>query len=270
MKKKELLSASSAILQKAKESGVHLAGFANVDDLKSGPSTIFAPQMPGAGEGIGSRNGEMELKPGEVKWPKEAKSILAVAVEHPEEKPEMDWWYGRVSPSGNKLLVNAVNALCEWIPANFDIKIYHFPYHIEQGGIYLKDAAVMAGLGCIGKNNMIVTPEFGPRVRLRAMALSVPMPSTGPSGFDPCVQCNELCRKMCPQSAFNEITFSPKTYHLSNLPGRDGTYSRPTCNIEMQKNNDDAKEQVQEGFSEPVKIVKYCRMCEWNCPVGKI
>jgi hypothetical protein len=29
----------------------------------------------------------LELNPGEVKWPEEAKSILTVAVEHPEDKP---------------------------------------------------------------------------------------------------------------------------------------------------------------------------------------
>jgi hypothetical protein len=27
----------------------------------------------------------------------------------------------------------------------------------------------MAGLGCIGKNNLFLTPDFGPEVRLRAL-----------------------------------------------------------------------------------------------------
>lgn len=266
---REILSASSAILKKAKQLGVHLAGFANVDDLKVAPSFVIDPQLPGVDRAIGFLEGEMELNPGEVKWPKEAKSILVVAVEHPEDKPEMDWWYGQISPSGNKLLINTVKVLCEWIPANFDIDVFHFPYFIELGGIYLKDAAVMAGLGCIGRNNMVVTPEFGPRVRLRAMALSVPIPSTGPSGFDPCVQCDDLCRKACPQHAFDTPIYSPENYNQDLLPGRDGSYARPTCYIEMRKNIDKAKEQVPEGFSEPVKVAKYCRNCEWSCPVGK-
>ena len=97
----------------------------------------------------------------------------------------MDWWFGLISPPGNTILVQIVKELCEWIPKIFDIEVFHFPYHVEHGGIYLKDAAVMAGLGCIGRNNLLVTPEFGPRIRLRAMALSVPMPSTGPIAFDP-------------------------------------------------------------------------------------
>lgn len=269
MTNQEILSASSAILKKAKQFGVHLAGFANVDDLKVAPSFVFAPQLPVLDKVIGTLEGEMELNPGEVKWPEEAKSILAVAVEHPEDKPELDWWYGQKSPSGNKLLINAVKALCEWIPANFDIDVFHFPYLIEQGGIYLKDAAVMAGLGCIGRNNMVVTPEFGPRVRLRAMALSVPIPSTGPSEFDPCVDCDDLCRKACPQHAFNELIYSTETYDQNIFPGRDGSYARPTCHIQIRKDSDEAIEQVPEGFLNSVKILKFCRNCEWSCPVGK-
>ena len=269
MTNKEISSASSAILKKAAKFGAHLAGFANVDDLKVAPSFVFAPHLQALDKVLGTFEDQMELNPGKVKWPENARSILVVAVEHPEDKPELDWWYGQVSPSGNKLLINAVSRLCDWVSANFDIDVFHFPYFIEQGGIYLKDAAVIAGLGCIGKNNMVVTPEFGPRVRLRAMALSVPIPSTGPSGFDPCNHCDDLCRKACPQRAFDEQIYSPEIYNQSILPGRDGNYSRPTCHIEIRKNNDEAKEQVPEGFSKSVKVLKFCRYCEWSCPVGK-
>ena len=113
MTNQEILSASSAILKKAKQFGVHLAGFASVEDLKAAPSFIFAPQLPVLDKVVGTLEGKMELNPGEVKWPKEAKSILAIAVEHPEDKPELDWWYGQISPLRNKLLINAVKALCE-------------------------------------------------------------------------------------------------------------------------------------------------------------
>lgn len=269
MTNQEILSASSSILKRAKQLGVHLAGFANIDDLEVAPSFVFAPQLPILDKVIGTFEGEMELNPGEVKWPKEAKSILVVAVEHPEDKPELDWWYGKKSPSGNRLLINAIKALCEWVPTNFDIDVFHFPYSIEHGGIYLKDAAVMAGLGCIGRNNLLVTPDFGPRVRLRAMALSVPIPSTGPSGFDPCIRCDDLCRKACPQHAFDKRIYSPETCNLAILPGRDGSYSRPTCHTQIRKDSEAAKEQVPEGFSKSVKVFKFCRNCEWSCPVGK-
>ncbi len=212
----------------------------------------------------------MELDPGEVQWPELTKSVLVIAVEHPKDKPEMDWWFGLVSPPGNKILMEIVKSLCEWIPETFNIEVFHFPYNIEHGGIYLKDAAVMAGLGCIGRNNLLVTPDFGPRIRLRAMALNMPMPSTGPISFDPCRMCENLCRKTCPQKAFDKKFYASKKYSQTILPAGDGFYARPTCNQQMQKNIDSARNETAEGSEKPVKIIKYCRNCEMTCPVGEI
>ncbi len=143
------------------------------------------------------------------------------------------------------------------------------PYDIEQGGIYLKDAAVLAGLGILGKNNMFVTPQFGPRVRLRAMALPVQIPSTGPIDFDPCTSCEMLCRKACPQRAFEEKVFSSSGYGQTELPAREGVYARATCKLEMNKNQNGAKFVPIEGKDdELMRVVAYCRSCELACPVG--
>jgi len=77
------------------------------------------------------------------------------------------------------------------------VPTWPLPYHIENGGIYLKDAAVLAGLGTIGRNNLLITPEFGPRVRLRALLAGVDLPPTGPAGFDPCEGCPAPCLTDC-------------------------------------------------------------------------
>ena len=257
------------ITNQAKALGVDLCGIADVADLKSAPSFILAPQMPDSGKGVGSRQGQLGLEPGEVSWPESARSVLVLAVSHPESAPEMDWWYGRKSPSGNRILVDAAKELTRYIQDQFGIHTVHLPYHIEHGGIFLKDAAVFAGLGCIGKNNILVTPEFGPRVRLRAITLDIQLPSGGPSGFDPCKTCPVYCRKACPQKAFKDQVFSKNEFDLDYLPGRTGRYSRPICNIQMIKDNDMAQSEPVEGFEEPVKIIKYCRRCELACPVGK-
>lgn len=258
------------ITAKAKKLGVNLCGIADVSDLKSAPSFILAPQMPDPGKGVGTRQGKMGLRPGEVSWPETAKSVLVLVVSHPEDSPEMDWWYGKKSPSGNRILMDVAKALNEWIPETFGINTVHLPYHVEHGGIYLKDAAVMAGLGCIGKNNIFLSPEFGPRVRLRAITLDHRLPSTGPSGFDPCIDCPVYCRKACPQEAFKNKIYYKKDYDLDYLPGRRGSYSRPTCNLQMGKDIEKAELEKVEGFEEPVKIIKYCRRCEFACPVGKV
>jgi epoxyqueuosine reductase len=263
------LQVPSLLLEKAKEFGAHLAGFAAVKHLMDSPSFIFAPQMPGAGEGVGTRENKLGLKPGEVLWPENAKTVMVVAVQHPEEKPEMDWWFGRVDPPGNRILANVVKSLCEYIPGNFDINVVHLPYHVEKGGTYLKDAAVLSGLGCIGRNNILITPEYGPRVRLRALTLDVEFPTTGPLNYDPCSVCEGWCRKACPQHAFDKEICSSNTYHLQLLPGRDGNFSRPMCNLKMDKDNSVAQEQEVDGFDNPIKVIKYCRRCELACPIGK-
>ena len=151
-----------ALIEKARELGADLAGVASIGDL-------------GAGD---------------VRWPEGAKSIVVVALAHPPDKPEMDWWFGRSDPPGNRRLAGIVQGLCDWIPARFGFSVAHLPYHVDRGGAYLKDAAVLAGLGCIGLNNLLVTPDFGPRVRLRALTIDAPVPPTGPIAFDPCRGCD--------------------------------------------------------------------------------
>jgi epoxyqueuosine reductase len=269
MKRSDLLSASSGTLRKARELGATLAGFALVADLKTAPSFTFAPRMPGAGDGIGTQQTELGLKSGEVAWPDGALSMLVIAVEHPAEKPEMDWWFERVDPPGNRVLAGIIKELCEWILATYGIRTFHLPYHIEKGGTYLKDAAVLAGLGCIGRNNILVTPQYGPRVRLRALTLDAVFPSTGPTAFDPCSTCNAPCRSACPQGAFDHRIYDARDFGQTRLPGRSGMFSRPRCNIQMEKDNEQAVEQKVDGFDSPVKVIKYCRACELSCPVGK-
>ncbi len=263
------LTVSSIILKKAKEFGATLAGFTNVEELKTAPSFTFAPRMPNAGQGVGTRKNEIGLNPGEVAWPANAKSLLVIALEHPEDKPEMDWWFGRMDPPGNRVLAKIVKDLCAWITEVYDIETFHLPYHVEKGGTYLKDAAVLSGLGSIGKNNLLITPVHGSRVRLRALTVSETFPSTGPINFDPCKDCIEFCRKACPQNAFGKIVYKPDDFNQEILPGRDGYFSRPVCNIQMDTDNDNAYEQQVDGFEKPVKIIKYCRKCEQACPIGK-
>lgn len=269
MKKSIGQETANQIMKKAVTLGIDLCGMARVRDLKTAPSFVLGPQMPDAGKGIGTRRGKAGLKPGDVSWPESAETVFVMAVAHPEKKPELDWWYGRKSPAGNRILMSAAKSLCEWITGTFDIKATQLPYHVEKGGIYLKDAAVMAGLGCIGKNNILLTPEYGPRIRLRALTLDVGLPVTGPSDFDPCEKCPAFCRRACPQNAFDRKVFNSQEYGLQYLPGRSGCFSRPTCNVQMQKDNQNAIPQRVDGYDEPVKLIKYCRLCELACPVGQ-
>jgi len=74
--------------------------------------------------------------------------------------------------------------------------------------VFLKDAATLAGLGIIGKNNLLITPEFGPRVRFKALFLDVDLEPTSPIDFTPCEGCDMPCRRVCPQEAFRNVSYS--------------------------------------------------------------
>lgn len=266
----DTLKLYSRILTKAKELGASLVGIANVEDLKKAPSYTVTPMMP-AYNGVGANKERIDnRKSGEVNWPQGAKSVIVIAYAHPENKPELDYWYGSIDPTGNKKLIKVVQGLIEWLQNDHGIKAFHLPYHVERGGIYLKDAAVFAGMGCIGKNNLLVTPEFGPRIRLRGLTLEIDLPSTGPTTFEPCAYCDEICKRSCPQDSFKEQIYTPGEFGRKELPGRSGDYDRLRCNIQMRIDEDSAVEQHVEDVEKAVRVVKYCRRCEFSCPVGKV
>jgi len=127
----------------------------------------------------------------------------------------------------------------------------------------------MAGLGCIGKNNMLVTPEYGPRVRLRAALLDIELPATGPADFDPCPDCDMPCRKACPQKAFQKKIRIDNPLGVNQLPGRTGVYSRPLCTNQMEIDKENATYAESGNQDRTRRIVKCCRLCETSCPVGK-
>ncbi len=266
-----LAEVSSVILNRAKQLGASLAGFASVANLKTAPSFTFAPKMPNAAEYLETWGNDLGLKPGETAWPNHAKTILVIGVAHPESKPEMDWWVGLKNPPGNRKLIKIVNALGPWINQTYGIDTFHLPYRVEKGGTYLKDAAVLAGLGCIGKNNLLLTPQFGPRVRLRALTLDADLPSTGPRNFDPCTQCEEFCRNACPQKTFGTKIYQEQDYGQDLLPGRDGRFARPVCQLQMDRDEKPLGDEPGEGTGADsfLPTIKYCRNCELACPVGK-
>lgn len=270
------------IIEKARRMGATMAGIASVELLKKSPSneilSIFGTKV----DGVHSSERAKDFK--EIKWPLNAKSALVLAISHPQDKPEMDWSYSSGNTPGNQLLVNITKELSAWIEETLVIKVHRMPYFIEEGGIFLKDAAVLAGLGCIGKNNILITPEFGSRVRFRAILLEAKLASTGPINYDPCDGCDEYCRKACPQNAFDRTILTPLETGINALPGRDGRFSRSRCSIQMGLDIQNSGVIIEEGFmselyprsnnterlSQTTERIKWCRICELVCPVGSL
>jgi epoxyqueuosine reductase len=246
------------IIEMATAMGATLAGIASLEQVRQSPSHRILREVP-------------DLSPDQfIKWPTGVKLALVIALSHPQDRPELDWWGLSGSP-GKRALMSINSELSPWIEAEFGIKTHILNYSVVECGTYLKDAAVLAGLGCIGRNNLLVTPEFGSKVRLDGMLLEAELDPTGPIDFDPCDGCEEPCRNACPQNSFQEIVFSSVETGLAALPGRDGRFSRGRCNIQMKQDVADggaALEALSSDVLQGAGFVRYCRRCEFACPVG--
>ena len=242
------------IVEKAKELGASLAGIARIEDLKASPSYEIYANNPFYEEYDPSTSDYHEFKG--VKWCDEHKSVLAWALSHPESEPVLDWWSLKVKgfTPGHGVMRTQSRQLRLWMEEEFGLKAYSLPYQIEYGGAFLKDSAHLAGIGVIGKNNLLVTPEFGTRVRLRGIFIEAELEPTGPSNFDPCNGCDKPCHSACPRNVF-----------------RSGSFDRSICKEENDERyaNEEMLDGSIMGIEEPSMVMKPCRYCELACPVAQ-
>ncbi len=69
----------------------------------------------------------------------------------------------------------------------------------QRGHLSHKHVAKEAGLGWIGRNNLLITPKFGSRARLVSILTDIPLKSDGPIQRD-CGDCRN-CISVCPARA---------------------------------------------------------------------
>jgi hypothetical protein len=133
---------------------------------------------------------------------------------------------------------------------------------------YLKNLAVYAGLGIIGRNNLLITPQYGPHVRLRGLLTQAPLTASESlvDRFNPCAECPEPppCIKACSAGAF-QTTFQSNEMQEASEPlpfplrsPRSG-YNKSLCrNYSM-------------GHLKEIGPFTYlwCRACEEACHIGK-
>ncbi len=73
-----------------------------------------------------------------------------------------------------------------------------------MGVLSLKHSAEQAGLGRIGRSNLLITPQYGPRVRLGALLTSAPLVADPLLDNPVCYPKCRLCVKACPTGAISE------------------------------------------------------------------
>jgi epoxyqueuosine reductase len=178
----------------------------------------------------------------------ETRSVIVYGIQMVD--PLMDLWLhappttgaGR-SPSGRAFEDEILKAIGYHFVLNmyrrgFGAKLLPYgpnPETSQDGFLYLKDAAVLAGLGVIGKNNLLLTPQFGPRVRLRAIAIAKELPPSRMMIENPwCTNCDR-CVTACPVNAldggkYNREKCLTSPFHKRNLsPGAELWCTRCSC-----------------------------------------
>ena len=115
-----------------------------------------------------------------------------------------------------------------------------------------KMVATRAGLGWIGKTDLLVTKEFGPRLRLTTILIKeMVRPKNKPINRSRCGTCN-ICVDSCPAKAANGKVWNTTV-------DRDVYFDAQKCRNQCAKFG-------RERFSDGARV---CGVCVAVCPVGQ-
>lgn len=128
-----------------------------------------------------------------------------------EDKPTHTYFhhYRSVNSLLDSITLRASLLIQEWghyaiaIPASQTVKTAEEPY---TGIFQHKTAANLGGLGWIGKSGLLITQEFGPRIRLATVLTDMELPISDNIQNKGCGGCSE-CRDMCPAMAIKGVNW---------------------------------------------------------------
>ncbi len=160
------------------------------------------------------------------------------------------------------------------IPAYLPVEMNYETFGLK-GELNLKHAAVEAGLGSRGKNDLLITPNYGPRVRLFGVITDADLNPTPKDSKDYCTNCN-TCIKNCPSGALSESGCDPKICSPYAMKWGLPQILRFISELEKETSNKDIFKKLRGlevwNFWQALSQGSYyeCFMCIQSCPVGKI
>lgn len=187
-------------------------------------------------------------------------SLIDTTVENlPFSRSDYSHWVDVINTVGDGLIYRISSFLQQ-----ADYKAVPIPNSLPYdrsrlcGKLSLKRAAVAAGLGNFGLNNLVLTPQFGANVRFGAVITNAKLPTDPECEIDLCSEflpvCNRACIKLCPAKAI------PDSLSINNLSLKNGTLIDKQACKRYQEN-------LTSKFQED-KILLRCGMCVANCPAG--
>ncbi len=193
----EALSLKRALRSKCNHLDIPLMGVAPVERWNEGPFTPWVPER---------------FRPRGV-YP-EARSVIVIGI--PVELPALETspsiFYRELYNTVNRLLDDSSYRIATMLGEMGWPSIF-IPRDGYGGMDVLRDrpiaffshrhAAYLAGLGTFGVNNMLLTPQYGPRVRFTSILTTAELPPDPVMTEQLCVRCMR-CARSCPAHAIVE------------------------------------------------------------------
>lgn len=145
-----------------------------------------------------------------------AKSVIVLALRCLDGPMKNDHWtsYTVVHEGNDVRLNNIAYYLSCFIEEKYHANAIPIPanapyYHWDQesqygaGDLSHKHAAVAAGLGVIGKNALLITPQYGNKVNLVSIITDIELEADSPIDKELCPSSCRLCITACPEKAIN-------------------------------------------------------------------
>jgi epoxyqueuosine reductase len=130
----------------------------------------------------------------------ECKSIISVGLPYDvtDNYQSFSWKVARFSQQSDyhQVIRENLNLLLEFVISATDIKTKGHIY-CDTSPILEKELAQRAGLGNIGKNSLLISPEYGSFFNLGELFLNIELPFSHATKNDPCNGC-DLCLQSCP------------------------------------------------------------------------
>ncbi len=99
-----------------------------------------------------------------------------------------------------------------------------------------KHAAQLAGLGTIGRHSLLITPDFGPRVRLACLLTEAPLEASPSLEKNYCLDC-EACIRACPAQAL-QVPAPDEAYSMNKFACRTYRQAGLTCSVCLKTCNE--------------------------------
>jgi epoxyqueuosine reductase len=147
------------------------------------------------------------------------------------------------------------------------------PHTRTVGHISLKHAAVSAGMGQIGRSNLLLTPQFGPHQRLGGIVTEVPLEADPYREWNLCISGCTKCEDACPVKALGDGRYSVDPCFDYWSMGFERVMPRRLSEwpafLAMLRRHSKHRDILVETGQLYITDVDFCIECMKACPVGE-